>query len=50
MSDETHEIPRVEETASFPEFPECACYAGEVELNFWGDVFDVEGDDLLFED
>lgn len=50
VADESHQVAWVEETASFAEFPECAGDAGEVELDFWGDVFDVEGDDLLFED
>lgn len=50
MADEAHEVAWVEEAAAFTEFPECACYSREVEGDFWGNVFDVEGDDLLFED
>ena len=48
-----HDAPEtgwVEEAAAFAEFPEGVGHAGEVEGDFWGDVFDVEGYDLLFED
>lgn len=49
MADEAHQVAWVEEAASFAKFPECARDAGEVELDFWGDVFDVERDYLLLE-
>ena len=42
------QVARVKETAAFAEFPEGVSYAGEVEGDLWGDVFDVEGYNLLF--
>lgn len=48
VADKAHEIARVEQAAAFAQFPECAADAGEIELDFWGDIFDVERDDLLF--
>lgn len=44
------QIPWIKESASIAEFVECVCDAGEIEGYVRCYVFDVEGDDLLFEE
>lgn len=44
------QVPGVEEPASIAEFVEGVCDAGEIECYVRSHVFDVEGDNLLFEE
>lgn len=50
VCDEAPEVAGVEEAAAVAELVEGGGGGGEVEGDVGGDVFDVEGDDLLFED
>ena len=51
-ADEADEVARVEEAAARAQLPERVGDGGEVEadVGFWGDEFDVEGDDLLLQE